>query len=263
MPELSGSANAIYPWLRALFWLAVVIGLGWLLFRHRVVIWTALQNAWAAIRGFLKSYLAPCARLVGPRVPASLAWRRFRRSRIRFSRVETGFGRRKNLLFIVMMRCKAGCWSRKRKRDRRKPRANCARQAGVELPEAAPAFEQLVFLYGHVAYGAMVPTSYDPENLRRLWGVWLAAETANGTHYGGGISADSRMDDGNFPPMPLTFTAWLPRLFQFQKQRHITSILLNYVLSHDGQHGFIGSHDSVGSATRRPVGQHGFGIHKA
>jgi hypothetical protein len=53
------------------------------------------------------------------------------------------------------------------------PRELC-RQAGMELPEAAPAFEQLAFLYGHVAYGATVPANYDPENLRRLWD-WMAS----------------------------------------------------------------------------------------
>ncbi len=30
IPDLSGSASAIYPWLRALFWLAVMVGVGWL-----------------------------------------------------------------------------------------------------------------------------------------------------------------------------------------------------------------------------------------
>jgi hypothetical protein len=37
------------------------------------------------------------------------------------------------------------------------------------MPEAADALAHLAFLYGHVAYGAIIPGNYQPEHLRLLW----------------------------------------------------------------------------------------------
>ena len=57
MPSLTPPAGAVYPWLRTLFWIAVTLGLIWLLYRNRVLILTMLRSAWTAIRNFIASLL--------------------------------------------------------------------------------------------------------------------------------------------------------------------------------------------------------------
>jgi hypothetical protein len=171
MPSLSPSAGAFYPWLRTLFWIAVGIGLIWLLYRYRVLILTMLRNAWAAIYNFIASLLgwtksSAAANPVAPKTAAPLPFKTFKNP------FHTGADRvwpPEQLISYSYDALRSWVLEQEaRQGSPLTPREFCRRLAG-EIPEAADALEHLAFLYGHVAYGASVPTHYQPEQLRLIW----------------------------------------------------------------------------------------------
>jgi hypothetical protein len=173
LPELSSAASSIYRWLRALFWLVILIGLGWLLFRYRAVILAALRSAWSAIHEFF-------AKLFGTYRPTGLPVTSKAGRVASFQTFKNPFLSGGDRVWppeklIVYSYDALQSWMLEQAAEKGSPQTprELCRQAGVDLPEAAPAFENLAFLYGHVAYGGTVPASYDPENLRRLWD-WMA-----------------------------------------------------------------------------------------
>jgi hypothetical protein len=171
MPNLSPSAGAVYPWLRTLFWIVVVLGLIWLLYRHRVLILTMLRSAWAAIRNFIAMLLgwsksSTAAAPVTPKLVAPPPFKTFKNPFL------TGADRvwpPEQLITYSYDALRSWVLEQEaRHGSPLTPREFCRRLAG-EIPDAADALEHLAFLYGHVAYGASVPANYQPEQLRLIW----------------------------------------------------------------------------------------------
>ncbi len=171
LPHLSPPAVSIYAWLKALFWLAVVLGLAWAFYWYRAVILAMLRSIWAAIRDFIAALLGllqPSATSppVAPKTHAAPSFKSFKNPFL------TGGDRLWSAKKLIIYSYDAlQSWAMEQKTGHgspQTPREFC-RYLGEELPEAAPAMEHLAFLYGHVAYGACVPGSYDQEYLRLLW----------------------------------------------------------------------------------------------
>ena len=171
-PELSPSAAALYPWMKILFWIVIGLGVGWLLFRYRLVILAAFQSFWAALRSLM-------ALLLGLKKPEAKAPVVSKMARIQpFNRYKNPFLTGADRVWpaeqlIIYSYDALQSWALEQGAHRlpQTPREFC-RQVAAELPDAATELEQLAFLYGHVAYGGSVPANYDPETLRALWG-WL------------------------------------------------------------------------------------------
>jgi len=170
-PSLSAPASAIYPWIKALFYLVVLVVVGWLLYRYRVVILTALSRLWAAIRNFVANLLGLFRPSVA--VPPPVAKRSelplFKTFKNPFL---TGGDRVWSPEQLIVYSYEAlQSWALEKESPKgspRTPREFC-RQLGEEIPDAAAALEHLAFLYGHVAYGASVPGNFNREHLRLIW----------------------------------------------------------------------------------------------
>lgn len=164
LPTLSPTASTLYPWLKALFYLAVGIVAAWLLYRYRVLILTMLRNLWAALLGLFKSSAAT------PPMTAKTA--KLQPFKMYKSPFLTGADRvwpPEELIIYSYHALQSWALEQEDPRDLpQTPREFC-RKLAEEMPEAAPALDHLAFLYGHVAYNASVPGNYNPENLRLLW----------------------------------------------------------------------------------------------
>src|ERR1035438_7166473 len=171
LPSLSPSASAVYPWLRTLFWIAVALGLILLLYRYRALFLTMLRSAWAAIRNFIATLLgwsksSTAAAPVTTKLVAPPSFKTFKNPFL------TGADRVWSPEQLITYSYDAlRSWvleQEARHGSPLTPREFCRRLAG-EIPDAADALEHLAFLYGHVAYGASVPTNYQPDQLRLIW----------------------------------------------------------------------------------------------
>ncbi len=173
VPNLSPSANSLYPWLRNLFYLAAVIGVGGWLYRYRVVILSMFQSIWTAIRNFVAMLLG-LFRSSATLLPAGSKTREVRPFKLFKNPFLTGGDRVWSAEQLIVYSYEAlQSWAVEQEAPRgspQTPREFC-RQLGVEMPEAATALEQLAFLYGHVAYGASVPNNFNREQLRSLWNL--------------------------------------------------------------------------------------------
>jgi hypothetical protein len=171
LPSLSPLASSIYPWLKILFWLVAAAGLIWLLLRYRVVILTALQRAWAALRNFIAELLGffrPTSQTPHT-TPRTVGVPPFQMFKNPFLIGEDRTWPREELIIYSYDALKSWVMEQEAKQGSpQTPREFC-RQLGEEMPEAANALEHLALVYGHVAYGASVPSNYDPEHLRLLW----------------------------------------------------------------------------------------------
>ena len=172
MPSLSPAAGTVYPWLRTLFWIAVVLGLIWLLIRYRVLILAMLRSAWAAIRDFIASLLGwtKTATAAKPAAPKSIAPPPFKTFKNPFLTGADRVWPPEQLITYSYDALRSWALEQEaRHGSPLTPREFCRRLA-AEIPDAADALEHLAFLYGHVAYGASVPANYQPEQLRLIWG---------------------------------------------------------------------------------------------
>lgn len=171
MPSLSPSAGAVYPWLRTLFWLAVAVGLIWLLYRYRTFILTMLRSAWDAIRDLIAMLLG-WSKPITAASPAALkavAPPPFKTFKNPFLTGADRVWPPEQLITYSYDALRS--WVLEQEATHGSPltpREFCRRTA-EEIPEAAGALEHLAFLYGHVAYGASVPGNYQPEQLRLIW----------------------------------------------------------------------------------------------
>jgi hypothetical protein len=162
--DLSPAAGAIYPWLKLLFYLAALACLAWIFYRYRGPILAAIRQFITALRAFFR----PAARAVPAvtRAPAAPASKTFKNPFL------TGADRVWPPEQLVTCTYDAlQSWARDEKSppgSPQTPREFC-RQLAREIPDAAPAFEHLAFLYGHVAYGASFPANFDRDHLRLLW----------------------------------------------------------------------------------------------
>lgn len=171
MPHLPPAANAVYPWVKVLFWLVAAAILVWLLFRYRAAIAMAWRSVWAALQKLIADLLGWLRPKSATSQPASksVAGPSFKTFKNPFL---TGGDRvwppEKLIVYsyeaLQSWATEAGAPSG----SPQTPREFC-RQLGEEMPEAAAALEHLAYLYGHVAYGASVPGQYQPEHLRVLW----------------------------------------------------------------------------------------------
>jgi hypothetical protein len=173
MPHLPPAANAVYPWIKILFWLAAAAVFIWLIFRYRAAIGMALQSAWAAIRKFIGDLLAwfrPKSTAVPP-TSQSAAVPRFNTFKNPFL---TGGDRvwppEKLIIYSYEALQSWATESDAQNGSPQTPREFC-RQLGDEMPESAGSLQHLAYLYGHVVYGASLPGQYHPEHLRLLWDV--------------------------------------------------------------------------------------------
>jgi hypothetical protein len=171
LPELSPTSGSLYAWVKALFWLAAALGLAWLLYRYRALILTLLRSVWAALRNFIATLLgwfqSPAT------APAGVSKAREVRSFNTFKNpFLTGGDRVWSPEKLITYSYDAlQSWAMEQEAARgspQTPREFC-RQLGEEIPEAATALEHLAFFYGHVAYGASVPGSYNSGQLRLVW----------------------------------------------------------------------------------------------
>jgi hypothetical protein len=162
---------AIYPGLKFLFWLVVAAAIVWLLFRYRVAISMALRSAWEAILKFfasLFSWFRPKAQTPKPASKSTgvLPFKTFKNPFV------TGGARlwppEKLIVYTYDALQSWAMENEAKQRSPQTPREFC-RRLGEEMPEAADALAHLAFLYGHVAYGAIIPGNYQPEHLRLLW----------------------------------------------------------------------------------------------
>jgi hypothetical protein len=171
VPNLSPAAGSLYPWLKALFYVAAVLGAGWLLYRCRVVVLTMLRAVWAAMRDFIaqvrglfqSAAAAPPAATRGREVPP------FKMFKSPFLTGGDQVWPPEQL--IVYSYDALQSWALEQEAPQglpQTPREFC-RQLGAEMPEAATALNHLAFLYGHVAYGGSVPGNLNREQLRLLW----------------------------------------------------------------------------------------------
>ena len=171
MPSLSPPAGAVYPWLRTLFWIAVALGLIWLLYRNRVLILTMLRSAWAAIRNFIALLLgwSKSSSATAPVTPKLVAPPPFKTFKNPFLTGADRVWPPEQLITYSYDALRSWVLEQEaRHGSPLTPREFCRRLAG-EIPDAADALEHLAFLYGHVAYGASVPANYQPEQLRLIW----------------------------------------------------------------------------------------------
>lgn len=180
-PSLSPSASAIFPWLKILFWLAVLLCFGWLMFRHRVAIWTMLRAAWTAIRNFIADLLGllrrtsatPQAAIRSASIPPFKQFKNpFLTGGDRVWPPEKLIAYTYDALRSWVSETEAPSGSPQTARE-------FCRQLGEEIPDAADALERLAFFYGHVAYGNSVPANYDAEQLRELWHLMNGPKPAN------------------------------------------------------------------------------------
>jgi hypothetical protein len=171
LPSLSPLAGAVYPWLRTLFWIAVALGLIWLLYRYRVLILTMLRSAWAAIRNFIALLLgwSKSSSATVPVTPKLVAPPPFKTFKNPFLTGADRVWPPEQLITYSYDALRSWVLEQEaRHGSPLTPREFCRRLAG-EIPDAADALEHLAFLYGHVAYGASVPANYQPEQLRLVW----------------------------------------------------------------------------------------------
>ena len=169
--DLAPAARSIYSWLKFLFLVVVLIVFAWVIYRYRVMILMALQSAWAALRNFIATlfgYLKPAAQILPPGVkPVPVA---------SFKSFTNPFLTGSDQLWPPeKLITYSYCALQSRVLDPlaepgspQTPREFC-RQLSLEMPDLATELEQLALLYGHVAYGASLPASYNPEHLRSLW----------------------------------------------------------------------------------------------
>ena len=170
-PALAAPANAIFNWVKILFWLVAAAALIWLLFRYRAAILMALHGAWAAIRKFiadLLSWFRPRSKVL-PQPSKGAAVLPFKTFKNPFL---SGGDRLWSPQKLIIYSYEAlQSWAIEQETipgSPQTPREFC-RQLGVEMPEASEALEHLAYLYGHVVYGASLPAQYHPEQLRQLW----------------------------------------------------------------------------------------------
>jgi hypothetical protein len=182
-PASSPPASSLYSWLRILFWFAVALGLAWLIYWYRVLILALLQSIWAAIRSFIATLLglfkpSPAAASAAAKKPGVASFKSFKNPFL------TGGDRVWPPEQLITYSYDAlQSWVLENEAVRgspQTPREFC-RQLGEEMPEAADALEHLAFLYGHVAYGATVPVSYNPGHLRLIWDLMANARPARST----------------------------------------------------------------------------------
>jgi len=163
--------SSAFSWLRILFWLAVAAGLAWVIYRYRAMIFAMLQSAWAAIRDFITKLFgwfkpSAAARPIALKKSGMAPFRTFNNPFLTGGAQvwppEKLIAYSYDALQSWVLESEASHGSPQT------PREFC-RQLGEEMPEAADALDHLAFLYGHVAYGASVPGSYNPEQLRLIW----------------------------------------------------------------------------------------------
>jgi hypothetical protein len=171
MPALSAPASAIYPWIKLLFYLVGLLVVGWLLYRYRISILAAARSLLAALRHFIATLMGKF-RPPPPALPAIAKTDQlppFKAFKNPFLTGGDHLWAPEEL--IVYSYAALQSWALEAASPAgspRTPREFC-RELGEELPEAAPALEHLAFLYGHVAYGATVPGSFNREHLRLIW----------------------------------------------------------------------------------------------
>lgn len=164
-------AASLYPWIKALFYLAAAICAGWLLYRYRVVILAVIRSLWTAIRNFIAALFGlfkPSATVL----PATATAREVKPFRTFKNPFLTGGDQIWPPEQLIVYSYDAlQSWaleSEALQGTPQTPREFC-RQLAEELPAAAEALEHLAYLYGHVAYGASVPGNFNQEHLRLLW----------------------------------------------------------------------------------------------
>lgn len=171
LPNMSAAASSIYPWLKTLFWLVVLFGAGWLLFRYRMALLTVARSAWAAVRNFIATLLGlfGSSAAPAPAMSKKLAVPPFRTFKNPFLTGGAQVWSPEKLIAYSYDALLS--WAMEKDAAQGSPQTprELCRQLGEEIPEAANALEHLAFLYGHVAYGASLPGSYQPEHLRLLW----------------------------------------------------------------------------------------------
>lgn len=170
MPGLAPTAGPLYVLFKLLFYLTVITVALWLLYRYRVMVLAMLRNDWAAIRNIIAALLA----LFRP--SSATASAASRKAEVRpFKSFKNPFLTGANRIWppAQLIACSYEAlqsWALEAEdpASPQTPREFC-RRLGEELPEAAAALEHLAFMYGHVAYGASVPGSFDQDHLRLLW----------------------------------------------------------------------------------------------
>ena len=169
--DFSSPINSIYPWLKILFWIVVIIALAWLIYRYRVIILAVMKSIWAAIRNFIATLLglfksSPTAQPTAMKKSTVMPFKSFKNPFL------TGGNQLWSPEKLITYSYDAlQSWAIEKETDHGSPQTarEFCRQLSKEMPEAANALEHLAFLYGHVAYGASVPASYNPEHLRLIW----------------------------------------------------------------------------------------------
>jgi len=170
-PAVSAPTGSLYPWLKALFYLLMLICAVWLCYRYRAMIGTMLRSIWTAIRNFIAALLglfqsSPKAPAVTPQTREVRPFKMFKNPFL------TGGDRVWSPEQLIIYTYDAlRSWAQEQEAppgSPQTPREFC-RQLGGELPPAATSLEHLAFLYGHVAYGASVPGNFDREQLRSVW----------------------------------------------------------------------------------------------
>jgi hypothetical protein len=163
-------AGPLFGALKVLLYLAVAVGLCWLLFRYRAMILAVFTSLWAVIRNFVTALLAlfrsrsaPLA--ATPKRPELPPFNTFKNPFI------TGADRiwsHERLIAYTYNALQSWALEAEAPASPQTAREFCA-QLGGEMPDAAEALAHLAYLYGHVAYGASVPANYQPEHLHQIW----------------------------------------------------------------------------------------------
>ncbi len=170
-PNSAPAPSSAFSWLRILFWLVVAAALVWVIYRYRAMIFAMLQSAWAAIRDFIATLFgwfkpSPTAHTTAVKKSGVAPFKTFNNPFL------TGGAQlwppEKLIAYSYDGLQSWVLESEAAQGSPQTPREFC-RQLGEEMPEAADALEHLAFLYGHVAYGASVPGSYNQEQLRLIW----------------------------------------------------------------------------------------------
>jgi hypothetical protein len=170
LPNLSPAAGALYSVLKLLFYVVVVIGFLWLLYRKRMALLAMVKSFWKSICDFIAALLA-LFRPAATGFPAVAKKSKLPAFKAFKSPFLTGADRiwpPEQLIVYTYDALQSWALEQDTPRSPQTPREFC-RQLGEEIPDAAAALEHLAFLYGHVAYGASIPANYNPEHLRLLW----------------------------------------------------------------------------------------------
>jgi hypothetical protein len=171
LPHLSSAANAIYPWLKILFFLAIILGVLWFLYRYWTMISNFARSLWTDLVNFLASLFGGFGSKGAPAKSASRVRPKFKSFKNPFlSGADRLWSPERLIVYSFDALQSWALESPDKAGSPQTPRELCGK-LGEEMPEAADALTHLAFLYGHVAYGSSLPANYQPEQLRQLWDI--------------------------------------------------------------------------------------------